>query len=116
MPRGYGITAAVANAILMNLQTQARSMGRRTVVSPYRGAPDVIFKMVKTPENWVRWGLAHASVETYDAKTTCHIDVPSTPELTPRWMPQSYGTGSASSTQTAGTPIMMDTHSRPMVL
>ena len=65
LPRGYGITADVADAILINIQLQAQSNGRKTVVSPYQGAPDLIFKMVKTPENWARWGLAHASVETY---------------------------------------------------
>ena len=47
--------------------------------------------------------------EEDETKTTCQIDVPSTPELTPRWMPQSYGTGSASSTQTIGTRNMMGT-------
>lgn len=76
LPRGYGITADVANAILTTLQTQARLMGRRTVVSEFNGLPDVIFKMTKTPENWVRWGLANACVEADEP--TGLIDVPST--------------------------------------
>ena len=78
LPRGHGITAAMTNTILKNLQAAARKMGRRTTVSPYVGIPDLVFKMVKTPENWVRWGLCISPAAEN------HIDIPSTPELTPR--------------------------------
>ena len=62
LPRGYGITADRAAAILKRLQTKAKLWGRSTVVSKYHGTDDLklIFKMAKTPENWVRWGLASA--------------------------------------------------------
>lgn len=58
LPRGFGIAAAMTDAILERLQAQARATGRSTSVKKFDGAPTgLVFKAAKTPENWVRWGL-----------------------------------------------------------
>ena len=81
------MTATMSNDILENLQAAARMMGRRTTVSRYHGVLDLVFKMDKTPENWVRWGLCSSPGVEIGNTTYYNIDIPSTPELTPRWVP-----------------------------
>ena len=58
LPRGFGITAAMTDTILGRLQAVARAAGRTTSVRKYAGTPTgLVYKMTKSPENWVRWGL-----------------------------------------------------------
>ena len=58
LPRGFGITAAMTDTILVRLQAAARAAGRATSVRKYGGKPTgLVYKMQKAPENWVRWGL-----------------------------------------------------------
>ena len=58
LPRGYGITAEMTETIRGRLQAAALAAGRATSVRKYCGRPTgLVYKMTKSPENWVRWGL-----------------------------------------------------------
>jgi hypothetical protein len=59
LPRGWGITPQVVVDVLGRLQLQAIAAGRKTVVKEYdpEGAPALVFKHMKTPENWTTWGM-----------------------------------------------------------